>query len=117
MAISGIGIDIEDISRFRDLPYTANPRFYEKIFSEEEIKYCLSKAEPAQHFAVRFCAKEAFVKAAKTDKKTGSKMMTNYKLLPVTVVDSQPFIEHQGKNHLVSLSHDKDKAVAVVVIQ
>ncbi len=114
MVVTGIGIDIEDISRFRDFPFALNKCFYEKIFTEEEIQYCLAKADPAQHFAVRFCAKEAFIKATK---RVNSKMMTNYKLLPVVVIDSKPFIKHQNREHLLSLSHDYDKAVAVVVIQ
>ena len=114
MVVTGIGIDLEDISRFRNLPFISNRRFYEKIFTEEEIQYCLSKSDPAQHFAVRFCAKEAFIKATK---RVNSKIMTNYKSLPVVVIDSKPFIKYQDKKHLLSLSHDKDKAVAVVVIQ
>ncbi len=113
MVITGIGIDLEDISRFRDMPFSLNPRFYEKIFTSEEIRYCLDKADPPQHFAVRFCAKEAFVKATK---RTASKLLTNYKLLSIKIIDSKPFIEYNNKTHLLSLSHDKDKAVAMVVV-
>ncbi len=114
MVIKGIGIDIEDISRFRDLPFAENRHFYEKIFTDEEIAYCLGKEDPSQHFAVRFCAREAFAKAIKTHK---TKKMINYKLIPITLEGMRPFIQFQGKKHLVSLSHDKDKAVAVVIIQ
>jgi len=58
-----IGVDIEDISRFSKLSYTSKKSFYDKIFTKKEIKYCLSKKNPYPHFTVRFCAKEATIKA------------------------------------------------------
>ena len=33
------GIDIVDINRFRELPFSSNKKFYEKIFTISEIKY------------------------------------------------------------------------------
>ncbi len=55
----GIGIDIVEISEFTDMPKS----FFEKIFTEKEIIYCTSKPLPEQHFAARFSAKEAIIKA------------------------------------------------------
>ena len=59
MIIKGIVVDIESISRFRMMPFVKHKNFYKRIFTEREIMYCLSKMNPYQHFAVRFCAKEA----------------------------------------------------------
>lgn len=59
----GLGMDIEEVARFRELKYEANIPFYSRFFSAAEIAYCLSRAEPAQHFAARFAAKEAALKA------------------------------------------------------
>ena len=42
MGISNIGIDIVNIERFRNKEYNKNKFFYEKIFTNSEIKYCLS---------------------------------------------------------------------------
>ena len=63
MNILGVGIDIENISRFRKLPYKKYKNFYNKIFTESELKYCLSKKDPYPHFAARFSVKEAVIKA------------------------------------------------------
>lgn len=60
--ILGIGIDTVAISRFKDYQ-TYDTTFLEKLFSSQEIAYCLSKANPAQHFASRFATREAFFKA------------------------------------------------------
>src|SRR5262249_54222521 len=38
-------------------------RFLQHVFLPDEIGYCLSRREPARHFAARFSAKEAVVKA------------------------------------------------------
>lgn len=60
--ILGIGIDSVDISRF-DEYHTHDHAFLEKLFSPQEIAYCLNQSKPAQHFASRFAAREAFFKA------------------------------------------------------
>jgi holo-[acyl-carrier protein] synthase len=38
-------------------------RFVQRVFTEAERRYCLSRANPAQHFAARFAGKEAVGKA------------------------------------------------------
>ena len=38
----GIGIDIIDINRFSEKPYFENKLFYQKIFHNSEIEYCLN---------------------------------------------------------------------------
>lgn len=107
----GVGVDIEDISRFKKKPFEENNDFYEKIFTEKEIKYCTKKLKPYQHFVVRFCAKEAFIKAI--DQK-----IKNYKSIEIKMKENnQPFIEWAGVNVFLSISHDKDKAVAFVVVE
>jgi len=58
-----VGVDCEEISRFRNLPYDKNKRFYRKIFTEKEIAYCRSCRDPYPRFAARFTAKEATIKA------------------------------------------------------
>lgn len=58
-----LGADVEEIRRFSKLYYTENKGFYSKIFTKQEIGYCLSHKDPYPHFAVRFAAKEAVFKA------------------------------------------------------
>ena len=59
--ILGIGSDIIEIERVKK--QVANQSFVEKIFTKHEIEYCKSIKNNAQNFAVRFAAKEAFLKA------------------------------------------------------
>ena len=37
----GIGIDISSIKKFKNKPFKENENFYKKLFSEQEIAYCL----------------------------------------------------------------------------
>jgi len=56
-----IGCDIEEIERFKRK--ISDENFLRKVYTETEMEYCLSKANPAQHFTARWCAKEAIIKA------------------------------------------------------
>ncbi len=60
--ILGIGIDTVNIDRFNAY-HKQEKHNLQKIFSCEEIDYCLKKERPAPHFASRFAAREAFFKA------------------------------------------------------
>ena len=58
-----IGSDIIEVSRVRSLIKSRGQRFLDKIFNNTEQKYCNSKINPAIHYAGRFAAKEAVMKA------------------------------------------------------
>lgn len=105
-----IGVDIENTARFKKLDFKQNKNFYEKIFHKNEIKYCLSKPNPYQHFAARFCAKEALIKAAK-------KKVTDLAAIEVKFANRKPFIVWNKKKYLLSLAHEKNKAIAFVIIE
>ncbi len=60
--IMGIGIDLIEIDRI-ERALERYPRFAQRCFTPAEADYCSSRAYPAQHFAVRFAAKEAIGKA------------------------------------------------------
>ena len=57
-----VGIDMIEIDRVR-AALAKRPRFAERVFTEAERRYCLSRPNPAQHFAARFAGKEAVGKA------------------------------------------------------
>lgn len=61
--MSGIslGVDIVEVRRVARL--VKSPRFVERVFTKREVAYCRDKKNAAQHFAVRFAAKEAVYKA------------------------------------------------------
>lgn len=61
----GLGVDIVEIARMRRI-LQKTPSFARKVFSQAEQDYCNGKANPATHYALRFAAKEAVVKALGT---------------------------------------------------
>ncbi|HEY4687276.1 MAG TPA: holo-ACP synthase [Candidatus Subteraquimicrobiales bacterium] len=60
--VKGIGVDLVEIKRIKEA-IESHAGFVDRVFTPEEQKYCLSKARPYLHFAVRFAAKEAIMKA------------------------------------------------------
>jgi holo-[acyl-carrier protein] synthase len=61
--VLGIGIDIIEIDRIKKSVDKFGDLFINKIFTETEKEYCLSKKNKYQHLAARFAAKEAIFKA------------------------------------------------------
>ena len=110
MGISDIGVDIVNIERFRKKEYGKNKKFYDKIFTKSEIKYCLSFKNNSEHFAGKFAIKEAVKKSIK--EKIGFKeIVTDHK-------NSKPNIILKNKlnyRFLVSVSHEKYFAIATVI--
>src|SRR6267142_198676 len=64
--IIGLGLDATDIERIAATIERYGERFVNRIFTEGEIAYCTRRRVPAMHFAGRFAAKEAAMKALGT---------------------------------------------------
>lgn len=64
--IIGLGLDSTDIDRVEDVIERWGERFVTRIFTEGEIAYCRRRHRPGIHFAGRFAAKEAAMKALGT---------------------------------------------------
>lgn len=58
----GLGVDVVEVERMQRV-IDRTPSFKEKVFSEQERTYCEARPNPAMHYAARFAAKEAVVKA------------------------------------------------------
>jgi holo-[acyl-carrier protein] synthase len=63
--ITGLGVDIVEIDRMR-AALERQPKLKERLFSEEERAYCDKRSRPEVHYALRFAAKEAVLKALGT---------------------------------------------------
>jgi len=63
--INGLGVDIVEIDRMREA-LKRRPRMRERLFSEAEREYCDKRNKPEVHYAMRFAAKEAVLKALGT---------------------------------------------------
>lgn len=61
----GLGVDIVEVARMEAI-LSRSPAFAKRVFSQAEQDYCNSKANAATHYALRFAAKEAVVKALGT---------------------------------------------------
>ena len=110
MGISNIGIDIVNIERFRNKEYKKNKFFYEKIFTNSEIKYCFSFTNNSEHFAGKFAIKEA-VKKSINEKISFKEIVTSHNLSKPQVILKKKL----NYNFLVSVSHERDFAIAMVI--
>ena len=122
--IYGIGIDIVEIKRIRNLLDRWQEKFLHRVFTEKEIEYCQKKSNPSFHYAVRFAAKEA------TGKMFGTGLGNiGWKDIEVLHKDNgNPYLNFRNnaekeiinnniKNVHLSLSHEKEYAVAQVVAE
>lgn len=71
MKVSGIGVDMVNIPRMREVIGRWQERFLQRVFTEAEITYCRARRDPVPHFAARFAAKEAGLKALGTGFRLG----------------------------------------------
>jgi len=121
--ILGVGIDLATISRMGEAIARHQGRFEARIFTDGERADCNVGATAAQHYAARFAAKEAACKACP--------VLRGQRWHDVEVVrepDGRPRLRLHGaaaeaaagvgvvRMHL-SLTHDGDSAVAVVVAE
>jgi len=122
--IYGIGTDIIEVSRIAKV-MERDIGFREKIFSEGEIAYCEQMKNKFQHYAARFSAKEAFMKALGTGWRDGIRFVEIEvvhdplgKPLLVLAGKAKELAEKAGLGEMhVSLSHVKEIASAVVVVE
>ena len=126
MNIIGFGTDIVEIERIKNL-LIKNSKFKKRIFSSNEIKFCLKQRNKFHCFSKRFAAKEAFAKALGTGISNG----INFNEIEVKKNKlNKPFIKLNGNSMKItcklindkkfkiflSLSDEKKYALASVII-
>ena len=123
--IVSIGIDIIEVARIREV-LLRTPRFAERVFTVAEREYCDSRGSvSAQHYAARFAAKEAALKALQTGWRGG----ISWQDVEIRARESgAPYLVFTGqvlevfekfgatKTHL-SMSHTTQHAIAQVVLE
>lgn len=121
--IYGIGIDIVHIPKFRRTIERWGDRFKEKVFTESELAYCRDKGSPVQHLAVRFAAKEAFIKAlGKGTSLTDIEVVNDNSGKPHIIFHSKlnPALSTGQNSKLrthLSLSHHGDYCIAQILLE
>ena len=113
-----VGVDIESISRFENKTLENDKHFLERIFTPNELDYSFQSKQSAKHLAARFCAKEAVYKALSNLITDGTIEFKNIEI--INNENGSPYVklhdERFNVNIALSLSHDKDKAIAFVVV-
>ncbi|UCH79839.1 MAG: holo-ACP synthase [Nitrospiraceae bacterium] len=121
--IYGIGIDLVKIERMKEAYEKWGIRFFERVFTDNEIAYCFHKKVPYPSLAVRFAAKEALIKAI------GSEIAVNMKDIEIISRENgKPFIEVKGniekfflskgiKHCHISLSHEREYGIGSIVLE
>jgi holo-[acyl-carrier protein] synthase len=64
--IVGLGLDATEVDRIAQSLERYGERFLRRVFTDQEIAYCMRRRNPAPHLAGRFAAKEAGMKAIGT---------------------------------------------------
>lgn len=118
--ILGIGNDIIEIERIRANIEEYGSRFLNRIFTPQEQDYCLKHKDPAPHFAGRFAAKEAAVKALGTGFREGLhwldvEIIPDSKGKPILQTSSLLNILFNNPHLLISISHCRTYATAVAI--
>jgi len=123
--IVGTGIDIVNIERIEQIITRWGNVFLVRVFTEREISRCQQQARPSECFAIRFAAKEAFLKAI------GSGLREGIHWTDIEVANDlmgKPSLSFHRKakelfqtlrirQALLTLSHDRPFAVAHVLLE
>lgn len=124
MNVKGIGIDLVRIPRMREVIERWEERFLRRVFTDAEIAYCRSRRDPVPHFAARFAAKEAALKALGT----GLSLGISWRELEVRRERGQApslllwgrsreiGLARGGRRMLLALTHEGDYAMAQAML-
>jgi holo-[acyl-carrier protein] synthase len=123
--IVGTGIDIAEVPRIAESIERFGDRFIQRVFTEDEIEYCESKANRIERYAARFAAKEAAMKALGTGWNHGVRWRD---IEVFRQPGRRPTIKFHGKaaefaarmntrNVSLSISHTREQAIASVILE
>jgi holo-[acyl-carrier protein] synthase len=119
--VEGIGIDIVEVRRVREAVERWGERFLGRVFTQEEVDYCLGRRQGYGSLAGRFAVKEAVFKAIGTGWKRG---VTWRDVEVVRKPGERPEVRLSGEVKkivkdgcvLISISHTREHAIAVAVV-
>lgn len=122
--ILGLGVDIVEVQRIRSALKNAE-RMVNRVFTAEEIRYCSDRKKKFQHFAGRFAAKEAALKALGTGWQRGItwkdvEVSSNKLGKPELTFHGKAkriFQELGARQTQLSITHAQEYALAVVILE
>ena len=121
--IIGLGLDATEIPRIAALIERYGERFIRRLFTDGEVAYCNRRRTPAIHFAARFAAKEAGMKALGT----GHSQEVLWRDLEVVRRGGPPQLQFHGgaarrfaamgaRSSLLTITHTEVLALAQVLL-
>lgn len=124
MIVKGIGVDLVHLPRMREIIARWQGRFLGRVFTEQEIAYCRARRDPVPHFAARFAAKEAALKALGTGLQLGIRwqeleVRREPGQAPVLILSGRSReigLTRGGSRVLLALTHDGDYAMAQAML-
>ncbi len=115
------GTDIVNVLRIKDKIEELGEQFKKRVYTDEEISYCESRRMcKYESYAARFAAKEAVYKAISPAKEgvfTEVEVRNEENGRPYIILHGELEKLVNGRNIEVSLSHEKEYAIATVVIE
>ena len=122
--VVGLGIDIVEVPRIRKA-LEGGQALAHRVFTEAELEYCEARKNKYQHFAGRFAAKEAALKALGTGWQEGIRWQ-DVEVLSGAL--GKPELRFHGRAHeilvergaqsaVLTISHATEYAVAAVVLE
>lgn len=120
--IVAVGLDLVELDRIRGVLERHPERFLDRHFAPEEIDYCRARRDPVPSLAARFAAKEAFQKCWPEShgwrdvwvrREDAPHAVPRLALSPALdrALDERGLVAH------LSLTHARDHAAAVVVLE
>lgn len=123
MTIIAIGLDATEIRRIEQAIERFGDRFLQRVFTEGEIAYCRARRRAGPHFAARFAAKEAGMKALGTGHARGVQWRdievvrdTGPPRLVFHGAARRRLLGLGGSRALLTLTHSQDLALAHVLL-
>src|SRR3974390_1132351 len=121
--IVGMGIDVAEVKRIREVFESQGKRFAKRVYTEAEAAYCEQFKNKYERYAGRFAVKEAAMKALGTGWSRGVRWVD---VVVVLVLGGRPHFSLKGdaknfadrvgvKNIAVSITHTEAQAIAQVI--
>jgi holo-[acyl-carrier protein] synthase len=125
MPIVGVGIDIVECLRIAQMIERHGELFITRVYTDTEIEYCTARKAATQHYAGRWAAKEAVLKALGTGWRRGIgwrdiEIRNDAKGAPTVKLrgGARDVMERAGIHRMhLSISHCRGYAVAYVVAE
>ncbi len=121
--IKGLGTDIVEIVRIAQMIDRHGEHFLQRVYTEDEIRYCQDRKNSTQHFAGRWAAKEAAMKSLGTGfirgiRWTEIEIVSQKSGAPKLVLHggTGEFARSRGiKEIIVTISHCRNYATATAI--